>query len=841
MSDSTWPKSPWMAITPERTFIRTVLPVASPLTPRGGNDTTPTPAAKARTLETRRERGTRQDAPAASAHPEESESGLDNFIVSPNSRMHTPKAVPTLSNKPCQLLEQGETLTSAPGRDEGTEKRRRKRPRTASDEEPCEGDAVTERADAMTSGGPAGEKDHGEAAQHITLPNGHRISRRALEEYLRACNNEGDAMEDVVATKEESMAEPQTNATWESAHQLKTQRANLKGNVLPALARAAAQPAMHEWQEPPASQARPRPRTLHPPAPGLARTRGATGAEHRGYSSLENALTERSLQTSVHKTADPRPNAPRARGMQPVDPRLQHQPPTAVATQPNQWQTAENLSTHPRMQTVTMELPPLTEATTADQRVQQLNASGLLRVTPAPHGGFPRRPPLSPYDRERYMDEQQEERWSAEVTGTKIAAEVFGVNGTVRDVEKVKRTLRATIALITGIQTITVEAPTRTGPETPGVDAPSVWFVYGLTPVAVHVLTEYEVWSTARITFFAKAELVEIPQYLLTLEGFAHDEDGCIERGVKEILRHPDVLRQVETTMKEGVNRTANLREEALAFVNNIEVIVGEHGTGTDLEQGGHVAVLYASPPPTQSPHKWLRWRESLRALDFELSPENVGTARAPERCRGCHAGDHAELFCPYMSVPGWQGSLRAHSQHERSAPVQRPAENATGRPNLGDRAHTRNQQGPPPMGERYPRATGQPRAQHARGPAPLHLAHHAHHEPRNREYSNVQYGQQNLPPMWQLQHSQGALSNSHGPAYTAGYAPQHASASNTMPAPGMQMSAFSTQYQGMWGQGDARGRGRGRRGLPRMNRQMRRALERAPGYEYGGYEEAEE
>ncbi|KAI0334321.1 hypothetical protein GY45DRAFT_1367520 [Cubamyces sp. BRFM 1775] len=283
-------------------------------------------------------------------------------------------------------------------------------------------------------------------------------------------------------------------------------------------------------------------------------------------------------------------------------------------------------------------LPPLTATTTAEQRVNELNENGALKVVAKPTGGFPDREPLSPDD---------------------VVRHIYGVNSQSAGLEDAKEILTATIATIGGRGGVDTLVPALWRDPTHATEVPTVWFVYGLFPDLKRVLAEYGTWSTSRISFFVRDEITPVPRYLITLGGFLRD-DTTLPETIKDILRDPILFEPLVSALDDGVTENARVEQLAHEYIEKMEVRVRRRGTGQLLGQGGIVAILYAAKEMKHlmTPQTWEEYSKVLAKTGFAIEGNGEGRAREKERCRGCHAGDHADLACRYPRVYGWLGIL---------------------------------------------------------------------------------------------------------------------------------------------------------------------------------------
>ncbi|EIW57010.1 uncharacterized protein TRAVEDRAFT_49819 [Trametes versicolor FP-101664 SS1] len=177
---------------------------------------------------------------------------------------------------------------------------------------------------------------------------------------------------------------------------------------------------------------------------------------------------------------------------------------------------------------------------------------------------------------------------------------------------------------------------------------PSAWAVVRLTESGAQQLIERRVLSTPIGTVFTNARAPQIPSYLFTLGGFAHDEDGDIIHTVWETFNGPQILPAIIRLVR-GNPAFANLSPEEAAgiILSSLEVQV------STLDNGNLVAAVFCDSP-TASMSLWRQWRDEMLSIRFQSLFNSTATPRRLTRCVGCHSASHLTHLCPFPSVPGW-------------------------------------------------------------------------------------------------------------------------------------------------------------------------------------------
>ncbi|KAI0335406.1 hypothetical protein GY45DRAFT_1333807 [Cubamyces sp. BRFM 1775] len=293
-------------------------------------------------------------------------------------------------------------------------------------------------------------------------------------------------------------------------------------------------------------------------------------------------------------------------------------------------------------------LPPITPSTTATERVAQLAAAG-VHVTAAPVNGFPKREMAEPADYLATVDADARRAWQAARTAEKVVLHIAG-SAARRSTRELAVELEEAITLVTGNLNLVIHAPSKTGPTYDDTEELEPWLLTGLREDERRVLLEQGAWSMYNITFFVEADEERIPAFVMRLEGFVHNYNGTVEKGIRTALKSKPLIDKTIAAMRDGVEPEDRLAERAAALVDTLRIEVpGDEESGDPV-----AATVYADTPPTASVVKWLSWKRALRMHVYKLPWNTEARAAANERCRECHGVDHTEWDCPFIRVVGW-------------------------------------------------------------------------------------------------------------------------------------------------------------------------------------------
>ncbi|KAI0329237.1 hypothetical protein GY45DRAFT_1371785 [Cubamyces sp. BRFM 1775] len=297
-------------------------------------------------------------------------------------------------------------------------------------------------------------------------------------------------------------------------------------------------------------------------------------------------------------------------------------------------------------------LPPLTQTTTAEERIALLGARGLLAVMRKPPQGWPDRQPMAPCDLERLPKNRDLERWLATDEAERAVFEVMGVHARAPNLFSIRKNLNDKFALITGKPRMTINVPTMNGTTPGNEDVPTAWLISGLSPDAKRILVEQGTWAMPEITLFFTPTLSVMPTYLLTIDGFRTQDVRAVEDGIRRALccdrRLADPL---AGALSSGGQANGDLQQRVVAFISKMSIDVRPNPDGQTLR-----AAIW-SDPPTFSPGHWRAWRHALCTVQYEVLRGVIGTPCQPIRCALCHGAGHGASECEYPRLEGWTGA----------------------------------------------------------------------------------------------------------------------------------------------------------------------------------------
>ncbi len=180
--------------------------------------------------------------------------------------------------------------------------------------------------------------------------------------------------------------------------------------------------------------------------------------------------------------------------------------------------------------------------------------------------------------------------------------------------------LHSAIHAITGETDFLIVPPAR---DPAGRDEPHLWAVRNLSPAGGLRIIDREMWSFTEITFFASGWALEIPTWLLALEGFVLANQAAITGTVRTVLERPDNRRMIDELLAGNPAYAGMGREEAAqAVLASLRVEL------LKLNNGNIVANVYMDSP-TRDMRRWHTWVSHLRNIEYGDYTNAVATPRA--------------------------------------------------------------------------------------------------------------------------------------------------------------------------------------------------------------------
>ncbi|KAI0720210.1 hypothetical protein C8T65DRAFT_692842 [Cerioporus squamosus] len=276
------------------------------------------------------------------------------------------------------------------------------------------------------------------------------------------------------------------------------------------------------------------------------------------------------------------------------------------------------------------------------------------RPTPIPREGDPEVHLHDPESHLRGMSDDWVQQAWADPERTSITMSTFNARFS-RSYGVNRRTamdMRRGISSITGESNFLVIAPDQDlNHQGRG---PTEWAITGLSQDAVGLLLRRRVWSFRSITFFPRRRALDIPTWLLALEGFLDDNVVNIEAAVRSTFERPQVRQRIEQMIRVNPEFKGIAPEEAFR-----RVMATLRVTIYTLDNETVVANVFLRSP-TLSIRVWRRWIQELRDLTFGSFQTAIARVRRVTSCSGCQGVDHPSHLCPFLRMPGWNGPISA-------------------------------------------------------------------------------------------------------------------------------------------------------------------------------------
>ncbi|KAI9064918.1 hypothetical protein FKP32DRAFT_1602764 [Trametes sanguinea] len=292
---------------------------------------------------------------------------------------------------------------------------------------------------------------------------------------------------------------------------------------------------------------------------------------------------------------------------------------------------------------------------------EHLTSTGVLRVTPPPPGGYPRKHLKSPRDLIRLIPQDAIDLWLAQDDDTKCMLEVYGEGEMTHErAQELSESMSNTVTTITRERgTFVLTAPSLLGR---GVkvrrDTSAVWMMSGLSANGTSLVLGQGMWSTPDGTFFVHKLHIEMPEYLFSLEGFTHCVGSTIEDGFRVHFKTGGrIYTSIVNLINEDPARRAFSHQIALDIERTVRIEVTQYPSVDGVRPGRIIANVYCAPPVNNA-ERWEKWRDSFLTKKFTCAYHSECEAILLKRCEGCHGGDHETPVCPYPRIDGFYGKI---------------------------------------------------------------------------------------------------------------------------------------------------------------------------------------
>ncbi len=185
--------------------------------------------------------------------------------------------------------------------------------------------------------------------------------------------------------------------------------------------------------------------------------------------------------------------------------------------------------------------------------------------------------------------------------------------------------------------------------------SPSAWLVSGLQPEQIDMMVDqgtYSIRGGPALTFHVSRIGLPIPTFLCQLGGYATPDAGGILESVREAFAADYIWLATKALVQEdlGLDDPAAVDPAAQRIVDSVSVRVSQD------EVTGEVRAAVFCRSPTRDTLKWRGWKQLVCSRPFDSSTNSPGIPLRAAICKGCKGADHDKSWCPYESVPGWNG-----------------------------------------------------------------------------------------------------------------------------------------------------------------------------------------
>ncbi|KAI0352175.1 hypothetical protein OH77DRAFT_1428955 [Trametes cingulata] len=274
---------------------------------------------------------------------------------------------------------------------------------------------------------------------------------------------------------------------------------------------------------------------------------------------------------------------------------------------------------------------PFTPLTNHAQTAQNTN----YIFTPVPANGFPSTTFGTPNALLQGLAPSRQALLFAQPDGTIVLIQIYNISSpSTSQVQPLTATLTTAVREATGEADPLVVPPeaewsTRQQRNT----NPNTWAVLGLATRSVRRLLARRVWSSPAITFLAYPRDLPIPRYLFTLGGFSHNYRSDILQTIWNTFNGESILPAIVHLVQSHPSYEMITPELAASvLLDTLEITI------TRSQGGSYSAAVYIDSP-TDSPQRWLDWRNHIARLPFQSAINTTGH-RKPSPLRDVHCAD---------------------------------------------------------------------------------------------------------------------------------------------------------------------------------------------------------
>ncbi|GJE94383.1 hypothetical protein PsYK624_105520 [Phanerochaete sordida] len=284
----------------------------------------------------------------------------------------------------------------------------------------------------------------------------------------------------------------------------------------------------------------------------------------------------------------------------------------------------------------------------------------ITNITPTPPSGFPDTYGGSPGRQLANQTKSSLAGWIS-IEGGKVLAVPFGQGA---NDHKVADRLFSTVAHIQqatarflGITSVHVAPPIAEVPVADLNQAPFAFLIHGISNGRATQLITQRCISTPNVTVIFYPFGILLPSLFVS---FGHIVDcGCDmvrNMALATLTRGPNLAAIIELLRETpGLPPTMDFQELARRLINTVRITRSER-----LGKGAVLTPVYNLFMSTSlmNADTWPRWRRLLNSFQWSDIFLAEVAVRSDVECEGCHGRDHYQHSCPFMSVPGFHGTL---------------------------------------------------------------------------------------------------------------------------------------------------------------------------------------